>query len=85
MSENSHVISKEDSKRLVELLDEAVKILKDLPSDEIERLKNIHEVRLSLDLNILKKMGVIIDHFGCCDLCNHCNNFFDSLNSITRC
>lgn len=43
MSENSHVISKEDSKRLVELLDEIVKILKDHPSDEIERLKNIHE------------------------------------------
>ncbi len=43
MSEDSHVISKEDSKRLVELLDEILKILKDHPSDEIERLKNIHE------------------------------------------
>jgi ElaB/YqjD/DUF883 family membrane-anchored ribosome-binding protein len=43
MSENSHVISKEDSKRLVELLDEVVKIIKDHPSDEIERLKNIHK------------------------------------------
>jgi uncharacterized membrane protein len=43
MSENIKFISKEDSERLIELLDELAKILKDHPTDEMERLKNIRE------------------------------------------
>lgn len=33
----------EDSERLIELLEELAKILKDHPTDEMERLKNIRE------------------------------------------
>lgn len=42
MSENSDVISKEDAKRLVELLDELEEILESKPADT-ERLKKIYE------------------------------------------
>jgi hypothetical protein len=42
MSENSDVISKEDAKRLVELLDELEEILESKP-DDTERLKKIYE------------------------------------------